>query len=73
MAGAYGARVVAGVVAADGGEEALRTLETLTPDVILCDLGQKGMDSVTFARVRAEPQWAGIAVIAMSGMPHAEA
>ncbi|MGH7266111.1 MAG: response regulator [Candidatus Rokuibacteriota bacterium] len=67
---AFGARVGA----ADDGEHALRTLETVTPDVILCDLGLPGMDSVTFARcVRAQPQWAGITLIAMSRISQADA
>lgn len=49
-------------------EEALRALRQKAPDVVLCDIGLPGMDGVELAaRLRSDPELAGLKLIAMTG------
>ncbi|MCC6616534.1 MAG: response regulator [Anaerolineae bacterium] len=49
------------------GLEYLQTHETL-PDVIICDIRMPDMDGLTFlSRVRENPDWANLCLIASSG------
>ena len=52
---------------AGSGREALATVEELTPDVVLMDLGLPDIDGVGATRMLAEHEWtAAIPVVAMS-------
>jgi CheY-like chemotaxis protein len=56
------------LTAAHGGP-ALRLLETVHPDVILCDLKMPGMDGWKFARrVRSDGRYRGLPIIAVTGL-----
>jgi signal transduction histidine kinase/CheY-like chemotaxis protein len=51
-----------------GGEQALRELDSFTPDVVLLDLGMPGLDGVEVCRrIRELPSGASIRVIAVTG------
>ena len=55
------------VECAASGEEALRALESATPELILLDLMMPGMGGLGFLRrLRADPRWAGVPVIVLS-------
>jgi CheY-like chemotaxis protein len=52
---------------ASDGEEALRLLEGIQPDLILMDLAMPGMDGLTFLRrLFVDERWAAIPVIVLS-------
>jgi CheY-like chemotaxis protein/HD-like signal output (HDOD) protein len=54
-------------VTAAGGEEALRTLRTAKPDLVLLDLVMPGMDGMAVLRqIRREPSTAGVPVILLT-------
>ncbi|MBN1310488.1 MAG: response regulator [Anaerolineae bacterium] len=53
---------------AQGGEAALRVLETVTPTFILLDLSMPGLDGwQTLEKIRADPKTASTPVIALTG------
>jgi CheY-like chemotaxis protein len=61
---AFGARVT---LAADG-LDALHALVGRTPDLVLCDLDMPRLDGFgLIARLRADPRWAALPVLAVSG------
>jgi CheY-like chemotaxis protein len=61
------------VIAAEGGEEAVRMTEAWIPDLILLDLAMPQMDGLEFLRtVRRRTGWANVPVIVLSGMLSAE-
>jgi len=56
-------------VTAAHGKEALTILESLKPDVILCDLEMPEMDGISFFEtLQSRSQWAGIPFIVMSSI-----
>lgn len=61
------------VIAAEGGEEAVRVTESWTPDIVLLDMAMPQMDGLEFLRtVRRRPGWQSVPVIVLSGMLTAE-
>jgi CheY-like chemotaxis protein len=55
-------------VAVAEGEEAIATILRARPDVALIDIGLPGMDGYEVAkRLRAEPAWADVFVVALTG------
>ena len=61
------------VIAAEGGEEALRATEAWKPDLILLDLAMPDMDGLEFLRrVRRRSGWQSVPVLILSGMLSAE-
>jgi two-component system KDP operon response regulator KdpE len=61
------------VIAAEGGEEAVRVTEAWIPDLILLDLAMPQMDGLEFLRtVRGRRGWTKVPVIVLSGMLSAE-
>ena len=57
------------VIAAEGGQEALRATELLIPDLVLLDMAMPQMDGLAFLReARARPGWENVPVIILSGM-----
>ncbi len=55
------------VVRASDAEEALQLLETLTPDLILTDIGLPGMDGLALVqRLRRDPRLGRIPMVALS-------
>jgi len=67
VVGAYLADAGAQVQYAGNGEEALHLLGTFHPDVILMDCHMPVMDGFTAtARIRANPDWSGIPVVALT-------
>jgi two-component system, cell cycle response regulator DivK len=65
MLGVLGATVVT----ATDGLDALRRLDTVSPNLILCDLWMPLMDGYTFAkRLRANPQYRRIPLIAVTAL-----
>ena len=63
---------------AASGEEALRLLDSVQPDLILLDLMMPGMGGLTFLRrLRADERWATLPVVVLSagsdGKPGTEA
>ena len=56
-------------LAAGDGVEALRTLETRTPDVILLDLVMPGMDGLELLdALHRHPQWKALPVVVLTGL-----
>jgi CheY-like chemotaxis protein len=56
------------VVLAQDGIDGLKHLETVLPDLILCDLNMPGMDGFSFiAALRSRPALADVTVLAMTG------
>jgi two-component system cell cycle response regulator DivK len=61
------------VVAAEGGEEAVRATESWTPDLVLLDMAMPQMDGLQFLQtVRQRPGWQSVPIIVLSGMLTAE-
>jgi CheY-like chemotaxis protein len=59
----------ASVVTAKSGREALRRLQMIHPDAIVCDILMPGMDGFEFVRtLRASQRWAELAVIALTAL-----
>ena len=57
------------VIACTGGQEALAQMESVTPDLILCDLSMPGMDGLSFARsVRANDRFKQPKMLAISAL-----
>jgi CheY-like chemotaxis protein len=55
------------VVVAESAEVALELLQTLTPDVILMDMGLPGMDGLTLVRLlKGKSETAGIPIVGLS-------
>ena len=55
------------VIQASNAEEALRTLETHTPDLILMDINMPEVDGFTLTQhIKNTPQWAHIPVVALT-------
>ncbi len=54
-------------VSASSAEEALEILKETVPDLILMDIMLPGIDGITAVRrIKADPRWQGIPVLAMS-------
>jgi CheY-like chemotaxis protein len=61
------------VIAAEGGEEAVRATESWVPDLVLLDMAMPQMDGLAFLRaVRGRPGWQNVPIIVLSGMVTAE-
>jgi CheY-like chemotaxis protein len=61
------------VVCAADGPDGLAAVGRRAPDVIVLDLSMPGMDGGEFLRhLRADPRWAGIPVLLLSGYAEAE-
>lgn len=53
---------------ASNGQEALQSLSTVRPSLVLLDLSMPGMDGITFLqRLHDDPQWRSLPVIVISG------
>lgn len=58
---------------ASRGEQALALVHTWRPDAVICDIGLPDIDGYTVARtIRADPQLAGIKLVALSGYGQAK-
>lgn len=57
------------VMPAESGERALQRLSAATPDVVVLDLRMRPLDGVeVLRRIRAKPEWQGLAVLVMVPM-----